>query len=799
MAGPGRTLPYSRSEFRPMEPPMDTARTRTNRRFTITAVLSVLLLVLTALPAGADHFDPTPGFLDPVWRQVHPGRNDSSAPTVGDLDGDGVDEIIVGALDGYVRAYRADGTMMPGFPAPAVIEGQRTPSAISSSPLVADLDNDGVPEIVVGVGSLQVPNQQGGVVALDNRGRRLWSHQGFDTYDMWDDGPADGYTEGVYSSPASGDVDGDGFPDVVFGGWDHRIWALDRNGDVVPGFPFVNADTVWGSPALYDVDDDGRLEIFIGGDSSIGTLTDFHWSGGRFRALDWSNGVVSQMWQNLSRDIFQSSASMADIDGDGRMDIVVGGAVPRLNDDDARKVWAWHADDGSSLPGFPVNLPNPVFSTPALGDVDGDGRVEIVVATLSRPGVSGRITVIEADGSIQFAVDPLEGDFPGAVVEFLGSPVFADTDGDGGLDIIVSSNIGTFVVDGSDGHRLPSGFLNRNEAWSGAGSPLVARFGSAGWRLVVPTYVVGAGTGILTSYRLPDQPADNPWPMWRRSPLHRAAPDSGGDPLPPGFCRRSVNPTSHPDSTSASGYWILDAAGTVTAFDAPHYGDLSRTPLPPGVTAVAITETASGNGYWILDSAGGVHTFGDARFLGSMQGLDLKAPIVSMAALPTGDGYWLLGADGGVFSFGAAPFHGSTGALSLRAPIISMAPTNDGRGYWLLASDGGVFSFGSARFHGSTGAMTLAAPVISMAVDPNGHGYWLLGADGGVFSFGVPFWGSVPGLGLCDRATAIELRPTSDGRGYYALGDTGGIYTFGNAWFRGAAPGSRPVDLAVRD
>jgi len=152
-----------------------------------------------------------------------------------------------------------------------------------------------------------------------------------------------------------------------------------------------------------------------------------------------------------------------------------------------------------------------------------------------------------------------------------------------------------------------------------------------------------------------------------------------------------------------------------------------------------------------------------------------------------------------VFSFGAAPFHGSTGALDLKAPIISMAPTNDGRGYWLLASDGGVFSFGSARFHGSTGAMTLAAPVISMAVDPNGKGYWLLGGDGGVFSFGVPFWGSVPGLGLCGRANAIELRPTSDGRGYYALGDTGGIYTFGNAWFRGAAPGSRPVDLAVRD
>ena len=46
----------------------------------------------------------------------------------------------------------------------------------------------------------------------------------------------------------------------------------------------------------------------------------------------------------------------------------------------------------------------------------------------------------------------------------------------------------------------------------------------------------------------------------------------------------------------------------------------------------------------------------------SLQGQNLDAPIVGMAATPDGGGYWLVASDGGVFSFGNAAFHGSTGA-----------------------------------------------------------------------------------------------------------------------------------------
>jgi N-acetylmuramoyl-L-alanine amidase len=125
-------------------------------------------------------------------------------------------------------------------------------------------------------------------------------------------------------------------------------------------------------------------------------------------------------------------------------------------------------------------------------------------------------------------------------------------------------------------------------------------------------------------------------------------------------------------------------------------------------------------------TAGGVLNFGQAAALGSLQGTNLSAPIVGMAAAPDGGGYWLVASDGGVFSFGTAAFHGSMGGTNLNAPIVGMAAAPDGGGYWLVASDGGVFSLGTATYQGSAAGQQLVQPVIGMAGTPGGSGYWLV-------------------------------------------------------------------------
>jgi hypothetical protein len=66
-----------------------------------------------------------------------------------------------------------------------------------------------------------------------------------------------------------------------------------------------------------------------------------------------------------------------------------------------------------------------------------------------------------------------------------------------------------------------------------------------------------------------------------------------------------------------------------------------------------------------------------------------------------------------VFAFGDAGFFGSMGGVRLNEPVVSMASTSDGQGYWLVAADGGVFSFGDAAFLGSTGDLHLDQPIVS--------------------------------------------------------------------------------------
>ena len=53
----------------------------------------------------------------------------------------------------------------------------------------------------------------------------------------------------MYSSPSIGDINGDGFADIVFGGFDLHVHAIDRDCHEILSDNVE--DTVWSSPALY--------------------------------------------------------------------------------------------------------------------------------------------------------------------------------------------------------------------------------------------------------------------------------------------------------------------------------------------------------------------------------------------------------------------------------------------------------------------------------------------------------------------------------------------------------------------
>jgi hypothetical protein len=280
--------------------------------------------------------------------------------------------------------------------------------------------------------------------------------------------------------------------------------------------------------------------------------------------------------------------------------------------------------------------------------------------------------------------------------------------------------------------------------------------------------------------RSPDGTAVDPWTSLRLS--------KG---LPAGTrCSYGTNPKPVPTKASGAGYYVLGNDGGIFTFgDAGFYGSVPGLGLGARVTALRLLSTKSGQGYFILGADGGIFTFGDAEFAGSVPGLGLnRVKALDLQRTTTGKGYWVLGDDGGVFSFGDAGFYGSVPGLGISTKAIRLVPTPTGEGYWVLAADGGVFSFGDADFHGSVPGLGIASKVVAMSAPPLVNkkdaakpGYWLLAADGGVFSFDAPFYGSVPGSGMCKWPTGVQMTPTATGKGYWVVGNDGSVWSFGDA------------------
>lgn len=153
-------------------------------------------------------------------------------------------------------------------------------------------------------------------------------------------------------------------------------------------------------------------------------------------------------------------------------------------------------------------------------------------------------------------------------------------------------------------------------------------------------------------------------------------------------------------------------------------------------------------------------------------------------------GYQLATTAGDVVPFGAAA-SAVAPAGGLPNPAVDVARTPSGAGSWMLTADGGVVTAGDAPFFGSVGGQHLNERAVAIAASPSGRGYWLAAADGGVFAFGdAAFHGSL--VGQPRNAPIVDLVATPDGDGYWLAGADGGVFSFGNASFHGS------VDVPLR-
>jgi len=424
------------------------------------AILSLLIISLTGMLAvilasvtATDSFDTG------VWIQhsgVAVGRlSGPSGPMVA-LAGDGF---------GKLHAWTSNGAEIAGFPktlqnhATALAGGgilQEANNYVYSTSALVDINQDGTLEIFVG-------GMDGYVYGFDHLGNNLPGWPQFTGVSTGDG------VYGVFSSPTVADIDGNGDFEVIVGTWSHFVYVWNTDGTIYPGWPFNNADTIWSSPAVADFNRDGNLEIVIGADSSFPP-------GGLLHVFRYTGEEVSG-WPQYIDQVIWSSPAIGDIDNDGLLEIVVG-TGHAVGGGKGEYVNAYEFDS-SKVAGWPHSLADPatdsrVFSSPALADVDNNGTLETFVGALD-----GYLYCINSNGTRRWRETPRDADNAKFDV-ILGSPVVGDIDGDGRLEVVVGGGASLVAFDADTGVKEAGYPVNTSLPQTGImyvwGKPAIANF-----------------------------------------------------------------------------------------------------------------------------------------------------------------------------------------------------------------------------------------------------------------------------------------------------------------------------------
>ncbi len=264
----------------------------------------------------------------------------------GDPDGDGSDQILTGAGPGdiygpHVRGFEVDGTPLPGLNFLAYGTNKFGVNVVAG-----DLDGDGQDEIITGAGP-------GAVFGPHVRGWRYNGAAGVT--------PLPGVSYFAYGTPkwgvnvAAGDIDGDGYDEIITGagpgavyGPHVRGWNVDGGGAAaIPGVSFLAYGTnKYGvNVSVGDVDGDGIDEIVTG--AGPGAIFGPHVRGWNYdgSAVTPLPGLSFFAWDTEPLRFGATVFAAADLNLDGRDELVVGrGPAPEA--DTEIKVFTW---DGSTV------------------------------------------------------------------------------------------------------------------------------------------------------------------------------------------------------------------------------------------------------------------------------------------------------------------------------------------------------------------------------------------------------------------------------------------------------------------
>lgn len=293
-------------------------------------------------------------------------------------------------------------------------------SHILCTPVIADIDKDGVSEMIVAVsyffdheyygnsenlkelGNIDIGKYlASSIVVFDLDTKQVkWTAE----LDLSTD--KGNYRAYIYSSPTVADLDGDGYMDILVGTSYGLFYVLDHHGNVRRKFPLEMAE-IQGGVVAADINDDGKIEL---------VTTDTH---GNVAA--WTvNG--EEIWEKHLKSLIPQGPTIGDVDGDGHTDVV----VPTISGN----IFVLSGKDGSIVHPYPYRTHGRVMNKVLLVDLSKRGEKSKGL-TLVTSSFDGYLYLIDGHTSCADVVDIGETSYSMVLAE--------NVDGGDDLDLIVTT------------------------------------------------------------------------------------------------------------------------------------------------------------------------------------------------------------------------------------------------------------------------------------------------------------------------------------------------------------------------